>query len=404
VQFGVPYFSMFDPRLRDHPVDVSMRGTITFKITDYQNFVGMHALVDFDLDKFKAQIKDSIISFVQDAMMDIQDKLQTELIQINTKRREIRGILQDDLGTSLLNTYGVTMTELNIAAIEIDQECEGYKQLAKITRNAQSARAEKQIDLSLKGMDDSYELNKQNNAAMQGMTLDNMAATMAINREEGQHAWRQQTDQNAYAQKMQTDMGGFALHQLNQQEEIAKAQAAAMGTMGAGMGQALGQGGGMGGGGGGSGGGGFNPGAMMAGMAVGGAMGQGMAGMLGNAFNQMGQQQQASMTPPGMPGPPPGMPPQMPGAGAPPPMPGAGAPPPMPGAAPAYQFSVSVNGQTYGPYDMGALTQMAGAGQINAQSMVWRQGMAGWQEAGTVPELAQLFRSGAPPPPPPPVG
>jgi hypothetical protein len=62
---------------------------------------------------------------------------------------------------------------------------------------------------------------------------------------------------------------------------------------------------------------------------------------------------------------------------------------------------VSVDGQTYGPYDMNALAQMAGAGQINAQSMVWRQGMAGWQAAGTVPELAGLFAgAGAPPPPP----
>jgi hypothetical protein len=177
-----------------------------------------------------------------------------------------------------------------------------------------------------------------------------MEDSAARSREEGQ-----------YAQHMQTDMGGFALHQLNQQEQIAKAAAGAMGQMGQGAGVSLGQGGG-----------GFNPGAMMAGMAMGGAVGQGMAGMMGNVFNQMGQ--------------------SVPGQ-TPPPMPGGGMPPPAPGAPPpqSVQFSVAINGQTYGPYDLSALAQMAEAGQFSAQSQVWRQGMAGWQAAGTVPELAGLF-------------
>jgi hypothetical protein len=58
---------------------------------------------------------------------------------------------------------------------------------------------------------------------------------------------------------------------------------------------------------------------------------------------------------------------------------------------------VFVNGQTYGHYDMNTLAKMVQAGQINAQSMVWRQEMSGWQATGTVPELNSLF-AGAPPP------
>ena len=144
---------------------------------------------------------------------------------------------------------------------------------------------------------------------------------------------------------------------------------------------------------------------------MGGTVGQGMAGMMGNVFNQMNQNM-PGMTPPGLPPQGAGAPPAMPGAGAPPPMPppapGAGAPPPAPGAPaaaqPVVQYAVSVEGQTYGPFDMNALGQMAGAGQINSQSMVWREGMAEWQQAGTVPELAPLFAGAAAPPqsPPPP--
>ncbi|GHV88721.1 hypothetical protein AGMMS50267_10810 [Spirochaetia bacterium] len=364
VKFGVPYFNMFDPRLPEHPVDVAVRGTITFRLSDYRQFATLQSLVDFDMGKFEKQIRDAVIDYVQSTMMDIQAKLGKPLIQINTYRREIKGILQDDLGGSLASTFGVTLTELNIAAIEIDQEGEGYKQLARLTKDITSAKIETQAELSVRGMQDQYELNQQNLASTSEINLEHMGETYRINREEGQ-----------YAQHMQTDLGGFALHQLKQQEEIAKASAGAMGEMGKGAGVSMGGNAG-----------GFNPGAMMAGMAMGSTVGQGMAGMMGNVFNQMGQ----SM-------------PQVPGQ-TPPPMPGAGAPPPMPGVPPPLnlQFSVAVNGQTFGPYDLNVLSQMAGAGQFNAQSMVWRQGMAAWQAAGTVPELAPLFAgTGTPPPPPP---
>jgi membrane protease subunit (stomatin/prohibitin family) len=367
VKFGVPYFDMVDPALPHDPVGVAVRGTVVFAVKDYRSFLQKHSMVDFDMGKFEIKIRDAVISYVRDAMMDIQNKLAVPLVQIDRYRREIRGILQQDLGSSLTNTFAVSLEEINIAAVELDKDSEAYAKLARITQKVSSGRLEAQADLSLRGMEDQYELNKNNLTASSAIGLEHMAESARIGREEGQ-----------YAQHMQTDLGGFALHQLKQQEEIAKAAAGAMGQMGQGAGVSMGQGGG------------FNPGAMMAGMAMGGAVGQGMAGMMGNVFNQMGQQM-PGQTPPPMPG--------MAAPGAPPPIPGAGVPPPPP---PGLQFSVAVDGQTYGPYDLNALSQMASAGQFNAQSQVWRQGMAGWQAAGTVPELALLFTgTGAPPPPPP---
>ena len=377
VQFGVPYFNMFDPRLPDHPVEVTVRGTITFKIVDYKNFVNLQALVDFDMTKFGNQIKNAVIDNVRNSMMDIMMKLGRPLAQIETYRREIKTILEADLMSNLLNVYGVTMVDLNLAAIELNKECPGYQKVASLTQVA----AETQIELGAQGMRDQYNINMQSNAALAAANVENQAESMRINRDLTQQAQSGQIDQNLYAQRMQTDLGGMDLHRLRAQTEMVNATAAGMGNMGAG--------GAMGGGGG------FNPGAMIAGMAMGGTVGQGMAGMMGNVFNQMNQN---------MPG---NTPPPMPGAGAPPPMPGAGAaPPPMPGAAPAapaLQFAVSVDGQTYGPFDMNALAQMAAAGQINAQSMMWREGMASWQAAGSLPELAPLFGGAATPPPPPPV-
>ena len=121
----------------------------------------------------------------------------------------------------------------------------------------------------------------------------------------------------------------------------------------------------------------MNPGGMMAGMMMGGAVGNQMAGMMNNMMQGM---QQGGMPASPIPSPP-----------------GMSPPPP-----PMVQYSVAVNGQTHGPFDMNTLAQMVQGGQLTPQSHVWKQGMAGWAAAGTVQELSGLFAAGAPPPPPPP--
>ena len=211
VQFGVPYFNMFDPRLPDHPVEVTMRGTITFRIVDYKHFVSLQALVDFDMGKFANQVRDAVISNVRDSMMDIMVKLGRPLAQIETYRRDIRAILEPDLMSNLLNIYGVTMVDLNIAAIELNKECPGYQKVASLTQ----VQAETQIDLGAQGMRDQYAINMQTNAAMAAAQVENQAESMRINREETQ-----------YAQRMQTDLGGMDLHRLRAQTEMVNATAA----------------------------------------------------------------------------------------------------------------------------------------------------------------------------------
>ena len=73
-----------------------------------------------------------------------------------------------------------------------------------------------------------------------------------------------------------------------------------------------------------------------------------------------------------------------------------GPPPPPPTTA----FHVATNGQTTGPFDVNTLRGQVASGQFTRDSVVWKQGMAGWIPAHQVPELASLFA--APPPPPPP--
>lgn len=74
---------------------------------------------------------------------------------------------------------------------------------------------------------------------------------------------------------------------------------------------------------------------------------------------------------------------------------GVNTPPPPP--PPAAAFYVAVNGRQAGPYDLDTLKSQALAGTFTRGTMVWKQGMAAWQEAAAVPELAQVFASVPPP-------
>lgn len=72
-------------------------------------------------------------------------------------------------------------------------------------------------------------------------------------------------------------------------------------------------------------------------------------------------------------------------------------PPPPP---PVLQYFIAVNGQQTGPYSPEQMAQMAQAGTLRRDSMVWRSGMAQWAQASTVGDLDAAF-SMVPPPPPP---
>ncbi len=68
-------------------------------------------------------------------------------------------------------------------------------------------------------------------------------------------------------------------------------------------------------------------------------------------------------------------------------------PPPIPQQA-AY-FCV-VNGAQAGPFDIPTLAQRVARGELTRDSLVWKNGMANWSPAASVPELASLF-AGPPP-------
>ena len=328
LKFGIPYFDVFDPRFLDFAVPMAVRGTITFNITNYKGFIKLNRLLNFELDDFNKQIKDSVAKYIKGVITNIPAEKGMPVLQIERQIFQINEYVEAYLKPRLENDFGVNLKVLDIATIEADKESNGFAELKKITLDQQSKATIAQNDVSIKNLQD-----------MQNINAANMEETLRVQREEAQRA-----------QKLQTETNFMGAHALNQQTDVLKTGAESLGNMSNMGGDA----------------GGMNPAGMMTGMMMGGAMGNQMAGMMNNMGQNMQNQQNT--------------------------------PPPPPTIA----YSVSVNGQTAGPFHLQQLQQMVQNGQLTPNTHVWKQGMSAWELAENVQELAILFGA-VPPPPPPPV-
>ncbi len=323
IKFGVPFFDVYDPRFEDFGVPVAVRGTVSFGISNYREFIKLHRLNNFSLDDFQKQIRDAVCRYVKDCVANAPAAHSIPVVQIESKTAQINDAIEYDISERLKESFGVLVSGVDISAIEIDKASDGYRQLMAVTKDIATTKA-------------------------QAETAD-YVERLRIQREEGQ-----------YAQHKQTQTANLGAFQVEKQAEVGVAGAQALGQMGAnGAGDVN-----IGGSGDGTG---FNMAAMMASMAVGGAVGQNIAGAMNNMMDGIQQPVQSGMTPP-----------------------------PIPTAV----YHVAINGQATGPFDATTLAQMVASGQLTANSLVWKNGMAQWATAGTVDELKNLFANAMPPIPP----
>jgi len=327
VKFGVPFFDIYDPRFSDFGVPVAVRGTISFRIEDYREFIKLHRMDTFNLEDFQRQIRDAVNRYVKDVVANAPATHDIPLVQIETKTSQINDVVELTIGERLRETFGVVISGIDIGAIEIDKSSEGYRELMSVTKDIASATVQAEAQAKIKDIADK-----------QRIEAENYEETLRIQREEAQ-----------YAQHKQTQTSNLGAFQVEKQAEVGVAGANALGRMGAnGAGDINLSSGGEG----------FNMAAMMASMAVGGAVGQNIAGSMNNMMSGINQPLQAGMTPP-----------------------------PIPNVS----YHIAINGQASGPYTLSILQQMATTGQFDANTLVWKNGMTEWTKAETVDELKGLF-------------
>ena len=343
VNFAIPFFDVFDPRLQDYGVPVSVHGTIVYSIEDMDLFHSVNKNEAYSDETFQQKLRGTVTKFVKGVVTNAPTDAQIPVVQLERKILEISNLIQRYVKPQVEQLFGITVRQLDITRMNIDKESRGYRELKALTadlekervmaqHNAQISNFNLQNDLNqdqlkmqstlnLDAMKRQQEMQLGGQEQIQNMNLENQRETMRIQREEMQRASRLQTEQT-FLGAHQANLSAGVLNNATDNGINAFRQQAQMGA----------------------------------------AMGMGAA-------------------------------PQMPGMGGAPQMPGMQ----MKQATPQVSYMVGVNGQQAGPFDWNQLQQLVSQGQLTQQTYVWKQGMANWDFAGNVQELQPLFMNAAPP-------
>ena len=343
VNFAIPFFDVFDPRLQDYGVPVSVHGTIVYSIEDMDLFHSVNKNEAFSDETFQQKLRGTVTKFVKGVVTNAPTDAQIPVVQLERKILEISNLIQQYVKPQVEQLFGITVRQLDITRMNIDKESRGYRELKALTadlerervmaqHNAQISNFNLQNDLNqeqlkmqstlnLDAMKRQQEMQLGAQEQIQDMNLENQRETMRIQREEMQRASRLQTEQT-FLGAHQANLSAGVLNNATDNGINAFRQQAQMGA----------------------------------------AMGMGAA-------------------------------PQMPGMGGAPQMPGMQ----MKQATPQVSYMVGVNGQQAGPFDWNQLQQLVSQGQLTQQTYVWKQGMPNWDFAGNVQELHPLFMNAAPP-------
>lgn len=346
LNFAIPYFDVFDPRLQDYGVPVSVHGAVVYAIEDMDLFHSVNRNEGYSDETFKNKLRGQLTKFIKSVVSNAPSDAQIPVVQIERKIFEISELILQRVTPQVEKLFGITIRSLDITGINVDKESRGYRELKALTADLEKERMmaqhnaqisnfnlnndlqqdmlKKQSELNLDAMGRKQELDLGGQEELQRMNLENQRETMRIQREEMQRASRLQTEQT-FMGAHQANLNAGVLNNATDNGINAFRQQ----TMGGGM----------------------------------------------NNMCQMGGA------------------PQMPGQkgmGGAPQMPGMGA------AVPQVQYYIGINGQQYGPCDWNKLQQLVQQGQLTQQSYVWKNGMAQWEFAGNVAELAPLFQDTAP--------
>lgn len=346
LNFAIPYFDVFDPRLQDYGVPVSVHGAVVYAIEDMDLFHSVNRNEGYSDETFKNKLRGQLTKFIKSVVSNAPSDAQIPVVQIERKIFEISELIQQRVTPQVEKLFGITIRSLDITGINVDKESRGYRELKALTADLEKERMmaqhnaqisnfnlnndlqqnmlKKQSELNLDAMGRKQELDLGGQEELQRMNLENQRETMRIQREEMQRASRLQTEQT-FMGAHQANLNAGVLNNATDNGINAFRQQ----TMGGGMNN---------------------------------------MGQMGGAPQMPGQK--------GM-----GGAPQMPGMGA---------------AVPQVQYYIGINGQQYGPCDWNKLQQLVQQGQLTQQSYVWKNGMAQWEFAGNVAELAPLFQCTAP--------
>lgn len=373
IPFFIPPFRVIpaEPEYKAYDIQVSVKGSLVFEISTQPEYIKylMEAWGgnDTSLDEFEEKLKIMLRQEVKQIVANAAKDTGIFIMHFNGLIGEMGQYICNRIQNAIAHRFGILATAVYISDIRYNEDSESYQRLKRITEdqahlfNMENEKtALLSFEIQRQTMQTDADVRNETTRRMADIQMDHTEDMLARMREEGQFAQHLQSEETARQTKLSSESAYINAHALNQQTEVLKTGMQNMGSMGA---MNLGGGDGH-----------MNPAGMMTSM----MMGASVAGQVGNMMNQMGGQMANNMASAGQP---------------------QQTPPPLPNQQ-AVAYYLYVNNTQVGPCDVSAISQMAGAGQINGDTLGWCEGMSSWAALKTIPALASLFNrpAGGPPP------
>ena len=129
LKFGVPFFNVYDHRVPNAPIPIAVRGTITFKIADCEDFVERHGLASFNADDFYNRIRSISVK------ESVGKLLSSNEIKVNDLEKYLDKIGQDTftrISEKLRAEFTITLFDVSVNSVEIDICSEEYNRFSSV--------------------------------------------------------------------------------------------------------------------------------------------------------------------------------------------------------------------------------------------------------------------------------
>ena len=377
VKFVIPYFDVFDPRFLDFGVPVSVHGVIVYGVDDLDLFYSLNKTENVDDDVFQQKLKGQVTKYVKGVVSNAPSENKIPVLQIERRIIEISELVQNDVVPEVEKVFGINVRSIDIMNINVDKEAPSYHELRSLTADLEKEKILTRSRLDLDNMKRQHEMNLSGQEELQRIQLEDQRIQLEDRREflkiqrEDAHELKSltadlekeklltETSLNIDAMKRQQELNLASQEEMQrmqlehqresmriQREELQRASKLQTETNFLNAHQAN-----------------LNVGVQTA--------------MAQNGMSQM----MTSRT-------------EMPL------MTGISGVPAMSEKTPEVQYMVGVNGQQIGPCDWHRLQELVEQGLLTHQTYVWKRGMAQWQFAGEIQELAPLFQGKIPEMPP----
>lgn len=159
LKIAVPYFDVFEPRYLDFAVPIAVRGSITFQINNYIEFINLYRLQNLTYNDFYNELKTAINRNIKSIVTNVPEECSVPVLQLERKIELINDQIYQKLKGRLKSEFGIDLNSVDIDVLDIDKTSDGYDRLIEITRNLTYEKVKAATEVDIKQMHDNQRLD-----------------------------------------------------------------------------------------------------------------------------------------------------------------------------------------------------------------------------------------------------